>query len=57
MRGRYWIAQHRPHCAALSAAEVTVGVYLGGDDRWFEYLRALSQSAYGDHELFEPEWD
>ena len=27
------------------------------DDRWFEYLRALSQSAYGDHELFEPEWD
>jgi len=27
------------------------------DDRWFEYLRALAQSAYGDHEPFEPEWD
>ena len=27
------------------------------DDRWFEYLRALAQSAYEDHEPFEPEWD
>ena len=27
------------------------------DDRWFEYLQALAQIAYGDHEPFEPEWD
>jgi hypothetical protein len=27
------------------------------DDRWFEYLRVLAQSAYEDHEPFEPEWD
>ena len=27
------------------------------EERWFEYLRALAQSAYEDHEPFEPEWD
>jgi hypothetical protein len=27
------------------------------DDRWFEYLKALAQFAYDDHQPFEPEWD
>jgi hypothetical protein len=27
------------------------------EDRWFEYLRVLAESAHDSHELVEPDWD